>query len=192
MIHRVCVFCGSNVGTNPAFRESALELARILVARQWELVYGGGAVGLMGILADAVLARGGEVTGVIPEFLVDKEVGHSGLTRRIVVPTMHERKETMYRLSDAIVAMPGGFGTLDELFEFVTWAQLGLHGKPIGLLNVDGFYDSLLSQLDRMVTDGFLRAEHRGLIRVGAAAETLVRELETHSVRPAEKWNIRP
>jgi uncharacterized protein (TIGR00730 family) len=163
-MRRICVFCGSNAGSRTEYAEAAKTLAAILVERKLGIVYGGGKVGLMGVLADAVLEHGGEVIGVIPQSLLDKEVGHGGVTELIVVETMHERKARMNDLSDAFVALPGGFGTLDEFFEVLTWAQLGLHRKPCALFNVAGYYDCMLAMLDHAVKERFLRPEHRALV----------------------------
>ena len=161
---RVCVFCGSASGRDPRYRESAEELGRLLAARELELVFGGGSVGLMGVVADEVLARGGRVTGVIPEALMAREVGHRQVQDLRVVPDMHARKALMAELADAFVSLPGGYGTLEELFEVATWAQLGLHVKPLGLLNVAGFYDDLVRQLDRAIAEGFVAPTRRLLV----------------------------
>lgn len=171
---RVCIFCGSRSGEAPTYRETAQRLGRLLVAERWGLVYGAGHVGLMGMLADAVLAAGGEVIGVIPQALVDRELAHQGLTALHVVETMHQRKALMADLADAFIALPGGFGTADELFEILTWAQLGIHTKPIGLLNVDGFFDPLLAWLDLCVREQFLRPVHRALLQASAMPEALL------------------
>jgi uncharacterized protein (TIGR00730 family) len=159
----LCVFCGSKAG-GAAYAEAARQLGRLLVERGLGLVFGGGHVGLMGVLADAVLAAGGEAVGVIPRALVDRELAHPGLTRLHVVATMHERKACMADLSDGFLALPGGFGTADELFEILTWAQLGLHAKPVGLVNVAGFFGPLLAWLDHTVATGFLKPKHRQLL----------------------------
>jgi len=174
---RVCVFCGSSPGVRAAYLESAQELGRLLAERGIGLVYGGASVGLMGELADAVLAAGGEAIGVIPGRLVDRELAHAGLTELQVVETMHERKALMARLSDAIVVLPGGFGTLDEFFEALTWRQLGLHAKPLALLDVDGFYAPLLALADHLVTEGFVLPEFRALLIVEGDAASLLDRL---------------
>ena len=161
---RLCVFCGSNPGVNPVFREAARALAAELVARRVGLVYGGGATGLMGALADAVLAGGGEVVGVIPRGLMTAELAHAGLSHLHVVASMHERKALMARLADGFVALPGGLGTLEETLEVLTWAQLGIHRKPIGLVNVAGYWDDLLRLLGHAVREGFVRSEYAGLL----------------------------
>jgi uncharacterized protein (TIGR00730 family) len=158
---RICVFCGSRMGASPLYREAARGFGTLLAERGLGLVYGGGRVGLMGTLADAVLAAGGSVWGVIPRALADLEVAHAGLTDLAVVGSMHERKARMADLADAFVALPGGLGTLDELFEIWTWFQLGIHGKPIGLLNVGGYFDSLLAFLNRTVEEGFVHPTDR-------------------------------
>lgn len=161
---RICVFCGSNIGASPAYADGARAFAIELVSRGIEVVYGGGNVGLMGILADTVLAAGGSVTGVIPQGLMAREVGHTRLTRLHVVSSMHERKAMMASLADGFVALPGGFGTFEEFFEVVTWTQLGVHGKPCGLLNVAHFYDPLIGFLNHAIDERFVRAENRALI----------------------------
>ncbi len=160
----ICVYCGSSMGIAAGYAEAARALAREMVQNNIALVYGGGNVGLMGVIADAVMRQGGEVTGIIPKALLDKEVGHHGLTRLHIVKNMHERKAMMAQLSDGFIAMPGGIGTLEELFEALTWSQLGLHEKPIGLLNVDGFYDGLLTFLKHQVSQGFLKAHQADLL----------------------------
>lgn len=163
-IRSLCVYCGSSAGRDPAYVLAAQALGALMVRQGLSLVYGGGHVGLMGILADAVLAAGGEVTGVIPRALMDTEVGHERLTRLLIVNDMHERKALMAEHADGFVALPGGIGTLEELFEVMTWLQLGYHAKPVGLLNVEGFYDELLAFLDKQRDAGFLRSEHRDLL----------------------------
>jgi uncharacterized protein (TIGR00730 family) len=183
------VFCGANPGARPAYAEAAGELARLLTANGIGVVFGGGGVGLMGKLADAVLAAGGEITGVIPQALVDKEIGHRGVADLRVVESMHERKATMADLSDAFVALPGGLGTLEELFEVYTWAQLGLHRKPCGLLNVESYYDGIGAFLDHAVRERFLGEEHRSMLIVESEAGVLLERLRRFTpsaVRP--KW----
>jgi uncharacterized protein (TIGR00730 family) len=165
LLGRLCVFCGSRDGARPAFAGAADELGRLLAASGIGLVYGGASVGLMGRLADAVLAAGGSVTGVIPRALVDREIAHAGLSELHVVDDLHQRKALMARLSDAFVALPGGVGTLDELFEIVTWRALGLHRKPIGLLDTDGYFAPLVRLLDHMVVSGFLDPAVRALVQ---------------------------
>lgn len=160
----ICVYCGSSMGTKAIYPEAARALARTMVQNNIALVYGGGNVGLMGVIADEVMRQGGEVTGIIPKALLDKEVGHHGLTRLHIVKDMHERKAMMADLSDGFIAMPGGIGTLEELFETLTWLQLGLHRKPIGLLNVDCFYDDLLAFIQQLVNQGFLKKQQAQLL----------------------------
>jgi uncharacterized protein (TIGR00730 family) len=160
----ICVYCGSAAGNSPAFRQAAMGLASQLVLHELELVYGGGDVGLMKVIADEVLKLGGHVTGVIPKALMEREVGHSNLSKLHIVANMHERKALMAELSDGFIALPGGIGTLEELFEMFTWLQLGFHHKPLGLLNVNGFYDHLLQFLEHAVLSGFLKPEHNALL----------------------------
>jgi uncharacterized protein (TIGR00730 family) len=169
------VYCGANAGASPRFAEEARALARALVERNLSLVYGGGKVGLMGVIADEVLRLGGEVTGVIPTALVEREVGHTGLTRQFIVKDMHERKAMMAQLADGFIAMPGGLGTLEELFEVLTWAQLGIHSKPIGLLNVDGYYDGLVNFVRHATEQELVRPQHAALMMVENDAEALMR-----------------
>jgi len=173
----VCVYCGSRHGAKPAYTAAARALGEAIGARGWQLVYGGGKVGLMGEVADATLAAGGRVVGVIPETLMRREVGHPGLTELHVVPTMHQRKQMMAERADAFIALPGGIGTLEELYEVWTWRQLGYHDQPIGLLNVDGFYDGLLQFMQHTVTEGFLSGEQQAVLRVGSDPQTLLLEL---------------
>jgi uncharacterized protein (TIGR00730 family) len=168
VLRRVCVFCGSKHGVRPEYAEAARAMGAALVAGGIGLVYGGGRVGLMGVVADAVLEAGGDVIGVIPDHMSDREIAHSGLTELRVVGSMHERKALMYELSDGFAALPGGLGTLEELFEITTWSQLGLHAKPTGLLDVGGFYSPLVGFLDQLVTEGFVSERHRRLLRVAA------------------------
>jgi uncharacterized protein (TIGR00730 family) len=163
-LHRICVFCGSSTGSRAAYRNAAEQLGALLVEHGIELVYGGGNVGLMGVLADAVLAPGGRVTGVIPDFMMPKEIGHAGLTELRIVRSMHERKAVMSDLSDGFIALPGGFGTFEEFCEVVTWSQLGLQSKPCGLLNVENYYAPLLELFDQAVREGFLRKGNRRLV----------------------------
>ena len=185
---RVCAFTGSSPGARGEYAAAARDFGRALVERGGELVYGGGNVGLMGVLADAVLARGGKVIGVIPEALVAKEVAHRGLSELRVVASMHERKAVMAELADAFVALPGGLGTLEELFEVLTWGQLGLHAKPCGLLNVCGYFDGLLAFLDRAVDERFVRSEHRALLITASSPEELFARLDAQRPQPVAKW----
>ena len=188
MRRSICVFAGSSAGDPPQFAEVARDLGRELAARGWGLVYGGAHVGLMGVVADAVLETGGHVTGVIPEFLVSKELAHRGLSRLKVVGSMHERKDTMARLSDGFVALPGGFGTIEEFFEVLTWAQLGLHDKPCGLLDACGYYQSLLTFLDGAVTAGLVKDVHRSMVLVASDARTLLDRFDDYRAPAAPKW----
>ena len=176
---RVCVFCGSSEGKRPAYAEAARALAAELCRRQLGLVYGGGSVGLMGVLADAVLDAGGEVIGVIPGPLATPELAHAGLTELRVVWSMHERKATMATLADAFMALPGGLGTLEEILEVLTWAQLGIHGKPVGLLNACGYWDRLVDMLAHAVGEGFVRPQHAALLLVGDTPAELLDHFET-------------
>jgi uncharacterized protein (TIGR00730 family) len=188
VIHRICVFCGSNLGARAAYRQAAEQLGRALVARQIGLVYGGGNIGLMGVLADAVLDSGGEVIGVIPHALVAREVAHKGLTKLHIVESMHERKQLMADLSDAFIALPGGFGTFEEFCEAVTWSQLGIHKKPCGLLNVEGYFDPLVALFDHAVEEHFLHPLNRALVLESRTPENLLEALAAWTPKPVEKW----
>jgi uncharacterized protein (TIGR00730 family) len=188
VIRRVLVFCGSSPGARAEYATSARELGGLLAARGHGLVYGGASVGLMGAVADGALAAGGEVIGVIPRRLVEHEIAHNGLTELREVETMHERKALMAELSDAVIALPGGTGTLDELFELFTWSQLGLHHKPIGLLDVAGYWQPLLAMLDHMVAERLLRAEHRDTLLVERDPIALLDALDGYRHRATEKW----
>jgi len=186
---RLCVFAGSSLGRSPAYSAAAVELGRVLASRDIGLVYGGARVGLMGAVADAVLAGRGRVTGVIPRSLAEREVAHGGLTDLRIVTSMHERKAMMANLADAFVALPGGWGTLDEMFEILTWAQLGLHHKPCGLLNVQGYFDRLLSFLDHTMEQGFVRREYGALLAVAESPASLLDALKSAQPPPSvEKW----
>lgn len=187
-LRAVTVFCGSSIGTDPAHEAGAIALGERLVAHGIDLVYGGGAVGLMGVIADVVLAGGGHVTGIIPRHLWDKEVGHQGLSELLVVESMHERKMEMADRADAFVAMPGGIGTFEELFEALTWTQLGIHDKPVGVLDVAGFYRPLLDFLDTTVDAGFLRTEHRANVLAADDPDTLLGALASWQPPKTEKW----
>jgi uncharacterized protein (TIGR00730 family) len=184
----VAVYCGSSSGNQDIYTQQAQEMGRELVRRGLTLVYGGGCVGLMGTIADAVLAEGGKVVGVIPQFLADKEVAHRGCTELHIVDTMHQRKLLMADLADGFVAMPGGFGTLEELFEVLTWGQLGLHGKSVGLLNTQGFYDTLLALLDHMSAEAFLRQENRSQVLQNASPAALLDAMQAYQPMQLEKW----
>ena len=183
----ICVYCGSSFGNSPLYAGAARELAAILAARNIELVYGGGNVGLMGVIADEVLRLGGSVTGVIPQALLEKEVGHRGLTRLHVVQNMHERKAMMAELSDGFIAMPGGIGTMEELFEVLTWSQLGFHDKPVGLLNAGSYYDALLSFMQHMVAQGFLKLPQASLLMVESDVAALLRKFDSFEAEPHNK-----
>jgi len=187
-VQRICVFCGSSLGCDPRYAEQAAALARELVSRRTGVVFGGGSVGLMGVLADAVLANGGTVTGVIPHGLAARELAHRGVADMRIVPTMHARKALMAELADGFVALPGGMGTLDELFEIVTWSQLGIHRKPVGVLNVAGFYDPLVALLDHVVAFGFVPAGSRGLVIVDDEPARLLDRMAAHEPPAGPAW----
>jgi len=186
---RFCVFCGSSVGARPAYAAAAKKLGELMAKRGIGLVFGGGCIGLMGTIADAVLNNGGEAIGVIPDGLMQREIGHRGVTRLHVVETMHQRKALMADLSDAFIAMPGGYGTLEEFAEIVTWSQLGIQIKPCALLNIEGYWDGLLNFVDHAVNEDFVRRENRDLIVVGATPEEVLDRIQ--SWRPpahVERW----
>nr|WP_298122053.1 TIGR00730 family Rossman fold protein [uncultured Pseudoxanthomonas sp.] len=184
----LCVYCGSNAGNKPVYTERAIALGDRIAKEGMQLVYGGGNVGLMGIVADAVLAAGGEVIGVIPEQLVGWEVAHKGVTRLEVVANMHERKKRMFDLSDGFVALPGGFGTLDEMFEMLTWRQLGIGDKPCAFLDVEGFYTPLMGMIDRMVEERFLHPEQRNDLWHGDDIDAMVAWMRAYTPAQADKW----
>lgn len=184
---RICVNCGSNMGRRPEYMEEAVHLGKILAEKRIELVYGGASVGLMGALASSAMKNGGKVIGVIPESLADKVI-HDDLSERHVVSTMHERKMKMFDLSDGFIAFPGGMGTLEEVFEILTWAQLGFHEKPCGLLNIYGYYDRLIGFLDHAVHERFMRKEHKAMILVDTKAEDLLLQFEKYQAPKIEKW----
>ena len=184
----ISVFCGANYNGDPAILKAVNDLADVMVRKDITLIFGGGRVGVMGLIADAVLNRGGKAVGVIPQFLMDKEVGHTGLTELIITSNMHERKQKMADLSDGVITLPGGFGTLEELFEVLTWLQLGLHNNPIGLLNIDGFYGPLLNQMDLMVEKKFLKPLNRDLVLSHSDPGELVKLMENFNSRPDEVW----
>jgi uncharacterized protein (TIGR00730 family) len=188
MPFRICVFCASNLGARPSYAEAATALARHLAARQIPIVYGGGKLGLMGVLADAALAAGGSITGVMPRSLVDREVAHTALSDLRIVSSMHERKALMAELSNAFIALPGGYGTLEEFCEVLTWTQLGLQQKPCGILNVAGYFDHLLAFLDHAVSERFLKPVHRHLIVAATEPESLVNRLFQQEVPCTSKW----
>ena len=184
----IVVFCGSSEGYNEVYRETAYELGAVMAERNIRLVYGGAKVGVMGALAEGALQNKGEVTGVIPGFLRTKEVAHEGLTEMILTETMHERKMKMHELSDGIIALPGGWGTMEELFEMMTWAQLGLHPKPIGILNVNSFYDPLLAQINLMSEEGFLKDVYRDMVIVSHDIFELLEKMDSYEVPDIPKW----
>ena len=189
----ICVFCGSNAGHNPLYREQAESLGQLLAARGITLIYGAGNIGLMGAVADACLAAGGEVIGVIPQALMGREVAgrpveHRTLTRLEVVDSMHTRKARMAELAEGFIALPGGFGTFEEFCEILTWGQLGFHQKPMGLLNVNGFYDPLLAMFDRAVADGFLRAQNRAMALADTDIDSLLDQMTAYRPEPVSKW----
>lgn len=187
-MQRICVYCGSNRGGSARYAEAASQLADVLVRHGLELVYGGASKGTMGVLADAVLERGGTVHGVIPKMLEEKEIAHTGLTKLHIVASMHERKSMMAALSDGFIALPGGFGTLEELIEVLTWGQLRFHDKPCGLLNVAGYFDKLLEYLDHAHAEGFLQAENRAMLLCDSEATGLLQQFERYTAPRVEKW----
>jgi uncharacterized protein (TIGR00730 family) len=187
-VERICVFTGSSPGARSEYTDAAVSLADEITARGFELVYGGAKVGLMGVLADRVLANGGRVIGVIPEFLAAKEVAHEGLTDLRVVATMHERKALMNELASGFVALPGGIGTLEETFEVLTWAQLGMHSKPVGLLDVAGYYETLVAFIDHAVAERFVKAEHREMLLVDREPDVLLDRMRDYAPPAVEKW----
>jgi uncharacterized protein (TIGR00730 family) len=184
----LCVFCGSSAGHRPLYRDTATALGQLLAARGIRLVYGGGNIGLMGTVAQAVMAAGGEVVGIIPQALLSREKGHRGVTRLEVVATMHERKARMAELADGFIAMPGGYGTLEEFCEILTWAQLGIHGKPVALLNVGGFFNALIDLFEHSEKEGFVRPEHRHLVIVEDAPEPLLAAMQAHRPPRVAQW----
>lgn len=187
-MRHVCVYCGSSSGTDEAWTQSAQDLGRTLATRGLGLVYGGADCGLMGAVADAALEAGGGVVGIIPTAFAHR-VAHKGLHDLRLVGSMHDRKVQMFELADACIALPGGFGTFEEIFEVMTWAQLGMHAKPCGLLNVNGYYDLLLQFLDHAVSSGFVNQAHRNLLYVSDSAEDLLARFEAHTAEPVDKWN---
>lgn len=185
---RITVFCGSGSGNNGVFREHAYELGVALAEREIELVYGGARVGIMGAVADGTLSAGGKVTGVFPEFLQSLEIAHEGLSELIIVESMHERKTIMNELCDAVIALPGGYGTLEELFEMLTWAQLGLHSKPVAMLNSAGYYNGLIDLLGNMVDIGFLKEINRQMLLIDESIDGLFKKLESYVAPDVKKW----
>ncbi len=186
-IKNICVNCGSNTGTRPEYMKAAVELGRYLAENNIGLVYGGAGVGLMGAVASSAMENGGDVIGVIPESFADR-VGHDNLTELHIVSTMHERKTIMFDLSDAFIALPGGMGTIEEVFEILTWAQLGFHTKPCGLLNICGYYDSILAFLENAVKQQFVRQEHKDMLLVDTDPEKLITRFNNYRAVPIDKW----
>jgi uncharacterized protein (TIGR00730 family) len=187
-LKNIAVYCGSSEGTESIYKDQAELLGKTLAENNVTLVYGGAQIGIMGIVADAVMQNGSKTIGVIPKFLCSKEVAHTGLTELIITESMHDRKLKMLELSDAMIALPGGFGTMEELFEVLTWAQLGLHTKPIGILNVDRYYDDLIKLVENMNTKGFLKSEHRDMLIISNNVDELLDKLEEYVAPPVPKW----
>ncbi|HIE0170533.1 TPA: TIGR00730 family Rossman fold protein [Serratia marcescens] len=188
MRNNICVFCGASEGVNPAYAEQARQLGQLLAAQGRRLIYGGGKKGLMGIVADAVLAAGGEAVGIIPERLVEAETAHRGLTELEVVPDMHTRKARMAALADSFIALPGGIGTLEVLFEIWTWGQIGYHNKPVGLLNVNGFYRPLSQFLEHVADQGFMRHDYLGTLHISESAQTLLQQFDDYQPKNYDRW----
>ncbi len=184
----ICVYCGANFNGDPALQKAIENLAQTMANQNITLVYGGGSVGVMGLIANAMLKLNAKVIGVIPQFLIDKEVGHNNLTQMIVTENMHQRKQKMADLADGFLILPGGFGTLEEFFEVLTWLQLGLHNKPIGVLNVNGFYNNLFAQMDVMVQHNFLKPANRDLVFNEANPQILIKKMSNFSATPDEVW----
>jgi hypothetical protein len=184
----ICVYCGSNFNGDSNLLKAIEDLAKTMATQNITLIFGGGSVGVMGVLANEILKGGGKAIGIIPQFLMDKEVGHTGLTELIITENMHQRKQKMIDLAEGFVILPGGFGTLEELFEVLTWLQLGLHGKPIGVLNIDGFYDPLFAQMDLMVKNKFVKQINRDLVFNETDAEVLVNKMKNFDAKPDDVW----
>ena len=184
----LCIFCGSSKGNDPVYEKTALELAEVIVNKDLAMVYGGGSIGIMGVLADKILSMNGKVIGVIPRFLYDLEVGHDHVTELIIVESMHERKQKMAEISDGFLALPGGFGTLEEMSEIMTWIQLKLIQKPIGVLNINGFYDHFLQMLDNMVATGFLKQNNRDILLSGNSSLDIISKIQNKPVFEDTKW----
>jgi len=189
-IQSITVFCGSSFGSDKIFEEQAFALGETLAEQNIRLIYGGAKVGLMGTVANGAISKKGKVIGVLPEFLQEKELAHEGLTELIITETMQERKTKMDELSDGVISLPGGFGTLEELFEILTWASLSLHTKPIGLLNVNGFYDDLLKMTQKMVDKGFLKQEYNAMILVSDSISDLLEQMKNYEAPTLKKWNF--
>lgn len=187
---RITVYCASSLGSHQIYKEKATLLGQILANQGIELVYGGAKVGLMGAVADGALVAGGKVIGILPHFLAEKELQHNSLTEIILVDTMHERKAMMGELGDGFIALPGGFGTMEELFEMLTWAQLSLHNKPIGILNIDGYYDALLVFIEKMIEGGLLKEEYKSLLLVSSDIENLLQQMKNYVPPTNEKWFV--
>lgn len=187
-MNSIAIFCGSSAGNNIIYRDQAAVLGQSLARRSIRIVYGGAKVGLMGVVADSALAAGGDVIGVLPGFLKSKEIAHTGLTELISVESMHERKTKMHELCDGIIALPGGYGTLEELFEIITWAQLGLHHKPVGVFNIDGFYDHLIALLRGMMSNGFLKEVNFKMLLVSSDIEELLSLMANYRPPMVGKW----
>jgi uncharacterized protein (TIGR00730 family) len=187
-MNRIAVFCGSSTGSNIIYKEQARLLGKTLAKKGIQVVYGGAKIGLMGALAEGALEANGHVTGIIPEFLMIKEVMHDNLTELIKVESMHERKSLIYNLTDGAIALPGGYGTMDELFEMLTWAQLGLHKKPVGVLNINGFYDDIYRSVEIMVSEGFVKEINRDMLIVSDDIEDLLEQMGTYSAPEEPKW----
>ncbi len=186
----ISVFCGSNSGNSPIFKEYAYQLGNSLAENNIGLVYGGAKVGLMGAVANGTLEKGGYVTGVLPYFLKEKELAHTQLSEIIYVDTMHQRKAMMYELSDGIISLPGGFGTMDEMFEFLTWGQLSLHKKPTGILNINGYYDNLINFIDTTIESGFVKEEHRNILIISDNIEELISKMKSYEPPVNDKWFV--
>lgn len=185
----ICVFCASSLGNDPIYAQTAFELGKILAENQIDLIYGGAQVGLMGKVAEGTLSNKGKVIGIIPEFLKTKEIAHASLTELITVKTMHERKALMHDKSDAFIALPGGFGTLEELFEILTWAQLNLHQKPVGILNINGYYNPLIQLVETMIASGLLNEQYRGMLLISDSIEDLISQMNLYEVPFVRKWS---
>lgn len=186
---RVCIFCASNLGNQPIYAQTAFEVGQTLGENNLDLIYGGASVGLMGKLADGALSKNGNVIGIIPKFLKTKEIEHTGITELITVNTMHERKAKMHEMSDAFIALPGGFGTMEELFEILTWAQLNLHQKPIGILNTNGYYNSLLKLIETMIQEGIVKENYKNLLLVSEDIHDLLSQLNLYQASNFTKWD---
>lgn len=184
----ICVFCASSLGNDPIYAEKAFELGKFLAENQIDLIYGGAQVGLMGKVAEGTLSQNGKVIGIIPEFLKTKEIAHASLTELITVQTMHERKALMHDKSDAFIALPGGFGTMEELFEILTWAQLNLHQKPVGILNINGYYNPLVQLVETMIASGLLKQEYFGMLLIGDSIEDLISQMNLYEAPKTGKW----